>query len=226
MQDKLIHWIGLTWDALHNNTYWMAWNLFLAFIPLALSVWLFRQRVKPKRANSTAVTLKAFPTPVWWLGLLVFIVFLPNAPYVLTDVIHLIHDIRRINSVWLITLVLIPQYILFIFAGFEAYVISLINLGYFLHRQGWARSIWGTELVIHGLSAIGIYLGRFLRFNSWDLVTQPDSLVGSVLEDVLGKRPLVVIVVTFMVITGLYWLLKGVTLAIAAYWKPSRNVSA
>jgi len=224
--NKLINWLGFAWDAVYSNTYMMAWNLFLAFIPLALSIWLFRQRVKPKRANSNAATRKTFPTPLWWLGLLVFIAFLPNAPYVLTDVIHLIHDIRRIDSVWTITLVLIPQYILFIFAGFEAYVISVINLGYFLHRQGWGKLIWGTELVIHSLSAVGIYLGRFLRFNSWDLVPQPDSLMGSVLEDVVGKRPLVVIVITFLVIAGLYWLFKGVTLAVAAYWKSSRKVSA
>jgi len=127
--NKLIDWVGFAWDAVHNNSRWMTWNLFLALVPLALSFWLFRQRVKPKHNHSPALTHKVYPHPLWWLGLLVFIAFLPNAPYVLTDIIHLIHDIRRTNSIWVITLVLIPQYLLFIIAGFEAYVISLINLG-------------------------------------------------------------------------------------------------
>jgi len=73
---------------------------------------------------------------LWWFGFLVFFAFLPNAPYVLTDVIHLIEDIREINSVWMITLVVIPLYLLFILAGFEAYVVSLINFGYYLSWIG------------------------------------------------------------------------------------------
>lgn len=128
---------------------------------------------------------------------------------------------------WVITLILIPQYLLFIFTGFEAYVVSLINLGYYLHRQGWGKFIFGAELLIHhGLSAIGIYLGRFLRFNSWDLATQFDTLAGSVIEDVVGKRPLVVIAITFVVITGLYGLMKQLTLAVASYQKSAHSDSS
>ncbi|HEY9845109.1 MAG TPA: DUF1361 domain-containing protein, partial [Candidatus Caenarcaniphilales bacterium] len=127
---------------------------------------------------------------------------------------------------WLITLVLIPQYLLFIFSGFEAYVISLINLGHYLNRHNGGKFILWAELLIHGLSAVGIYLGRFLRFNSWDLVTQLDTLAGTVVDEVVGKRPLAVIVITFFVITGLYWLMKQVTLAIASYLKAARARSS
>lgn len=181
----------------------MSWNLFLAFVPLALSVWLFRM------ARSRAL--------VWWIGLFVFIAFLPNAPYVLTDIIHLVSDIRNQSSVWIITLILIPQYLLFIIAGFEAYVLSLINLGHYLNRQGLSKWVVWVELLIHGLSAIGIYLGRFLRFNSWDLITQFDTIAGSVVDDIARKRPIIVIAITFVIITGLYWLAKQVTLALATY---------
>jgi len=62
----------------------------------------------------------------WLFG---FLCFLPNAPYVLTDVIHLITYIRKGDSIWLITLILIPLYLCFVVLGFEAYVISLINMG-------------------------------------------------------------------------------------------------
>lgn len=200
MKTELITLLARLWSGLLSNIRWMSWNLFLAFVPLALSFWLFRRR----RARSW----------LWWLGLLVFFAFLPNAPYILTDVIHLIEEIRTINSVWLITLVVIPAYVLFILAGFQAYVLSLINLGYYLNQLGQSKWILWAELGTHALSAVGIYLGRFLRFNSWDFITQPDALATSVVEDVFGKIPLVIIAVTFVVVAGLYWIMKRVSLAI------------
>ncbi len=200
MKAELVALIAKLWHAVLSNCRWMSWNLFLAFVPLALSVWLFRR----KRGRSL----------LWWLGLLVFFAFLPNAPYVLTDVIHLIDQIRRINSVWIITLFVIPVYLLFIVSGFEAYVLSLINLGYYLNRLGLGRWILGAELLTHALSAVGIYLGRFLRFNSWDFITAPDALATSVLEDLVGKRPLVINGLTFAVVAGLYWMMKRVSLAL------------
>ena len=259
MRAELMPWISNAWNALENNIGWMSWNLFLALVPLALSVWLFnrprsRKRVwwiglllistfLPKaplvlthllrfiRDNRTnyvvwAIALVLIVLDVWllrsersrslfwWLGFLVFIAFLPNAPYVLTDVIHLIEDIRTNNSVWLITLVLIPQYFVFTLVGFEAYVLCLINLGEYLKRQGWGKFVLWVELTLHFLSAIGIYLGRFLRFNSWDIITALDNLANSIVDDLAGKWPLLVILITFVVIAALYWIMKQVSLGI------------
>jgi uncharacterized membrane protein len=198
MKAEFIELLARVIQVLQINMRWMTWNLFLAFIPLALSVWLFRF----KKGRSW----------VWWLSFAVFYAFLPNAPYLLTDIIHLIDDIRNIQSIWMITLVLIPVYFLVIFAGFEAYVISLINLGHYLHRIGKSQWIFRIELITHFLNAIGIYWGRFLRFNSWDLVTQPDAILTKGIEELLGKQPLVIIAITFVILFGLYWLMKRVTL--------------
>lgn len=200
MRAKLVNQIIIAGNILRQNSRWMSWNLFLAFVPLVLSFWLFRRR----RSRSL----------VWWLGLLVFIAFLPNAPYVLTDVIHLVEDIRKGYSIWTIALIVIPLYSLFTLAGFQAYVISLINLGYYLHRQGKSQWIVATELSLHALSAIGIYLGRFKRFNSWDFITQLDNLTDTVLDDLAEKQPLFLIFVTFLITAGLYWLMKQVTLGL------------
>lgn len=200
MKAVLIALIATVWHVLRSNIRWMSWNLFLAFVPLALSIWLFRS----KRRRSV----------LWWLVFLVFFAFLPNAPYVLTDVIHLIESIRTTNSVWTITLVVIPMYIIFILAGFEAYVLSLINLGYYLNQLGWGKWILGAELLTHALNAIGIYLGRFQRFNSWDFITQPDALATSIVEDLMGKLPFVIIAITFVVVAALYWIFKQVSLGI------------
>jgi uncharacterized membrane protein len=196
---KVIDWLVLIKRTVRLNARWMTWNLCLAFVPLVLSIWLFR--------------ISGSRSLLWWIGLLVFVAFLPNAPYVLTDIIHLIRDIRRESSIWTITLILIPQYSLFMLAGFEAYVLSLINLGHYLNQQGQRRLIIFAEFLLHTLSAIGIYLGRFLRFNSWDFVTQPDAILDSTVEGLLAKWPLLVIAITFVVIVGLYWIMKEMTLA-------------
>jgi len=156
----------------------------------------------------------------WWLGFLVFITFLPNAPYILTDIIHLIDDIRRYSSVWLITLAIVPQYLVFMVLGFEAYVLSVIYLGDYLRRHGWGKYILWMELAVHGLSAIGIYLGRFQRFNSWHIITQPDELFRSLAHDLVGKFPVLVMAITFVVITCLYWIAKQLTLGIMLRTQP------
>ncbi len=214
MKAELIELITKVIQVLQINIRWMTWNLFLAFIPLALSVWLFRRN---KRSRSW----------VWWLGFAVFYAFLPNAPYLLTDVIHLIDDIRTIQSVWIITLVLIPVYLVVILAGFEAYVISLINMGYYLHRIGKSQWILGMELITHALSAVGVYWGRFLRFNSWDFVTQPDAVITQGIEEILGKQPLVILGISFVILTALHWLMKRVTLSFTNHgYKGTANNSS
>ena len=168
---------------------------------MAVDIWVLRQRgVRSLR---------------WWAGFLAFIAFLPNAPYVLTDIIHLIRQIKEGHSVWVVTLALIPQYLAFMLAGLEAYVRSVMSLGYYLKQQGWGKFVLVTELTIHALSAIGIYLGRFIRFNSWDIITNPDELVNTVMNDLVGKRPVLVMVVTFAVMTCLYWVMKQVSLGIS-----------
>jgi uncharacterized membrane protein len=209
MKAEVIELITTVLQVLQVNMRWMTWNLFLAFIPVALSVWLFRN----KRGGSW----------VWWLGFLSFYAFLPNAPYLLTDVIHLIDDIRRVQSIWMITLVLFPVYIVVIFGGFEAYVISLINLGYYLHRNGKSKWIFPVELITHALSAVGIYWGRFLRFNSWDFITQPDAIITKGVEEILGKQPLIIIAITFVILWGLYWFMKRITLAFVNKGVTSQN---
>jgi uncharacterized membrane protein len=180
---------------------WIAWNLFLAFIPLVLSFWLFRAK-SIKRSW------------LWWIGFAGFLSFLPNAPYLLTDIIHLIRAIRWGHSVWMIVLVILPLHSLAILTGFEAYVVALMNLEYYLKRQRASEIAHSIILVIHALCAIGIYLGRFRRFNSWDLVTDPGNVVLSTFNDLTSKRPLAVILITFVINVVLYWLMKQITLGV------------
>ncbi len=259
-----------------NNVYsgWILWNLFLAFLPLLMSVVLFRRqtltttkfvgacfglglmgvvgtqlrtpwvfdrilnKVDGAIANDPNLLLhglwfmailvftlgmsfwlfrkqKNLKSALWWLGFVVFICFLPNAPYVLTDIIHLIRGTSSgLIPTWVVALVFIPLYATVIAVAFEAYVLSILNLDHYLRERAGQKWILPTELTIHLLSAIGIYLGRFMRFNSWDLVLHPSSVVVSTLDTLTSKRPLAVIAVTFLILTVLYWVMKQVTLGL------------
>lgn len=189
---------------------WILWNLFLAFIPLVLSFWLFRRKTNDRPL-------------VWWLGWVVFLAFLPNAPYLLTDVIHLIRGTRVGYATWIIALVFIPLHIAAIVSGFEAYVVSLINQGHYLKRQGQRQLVMWMELSTHALCAIGIYLGRFRRFNSWDLVTDPGNVLLVTIDDLAAKLPLLVILITFVILTVLYWIMKQITLGLLLRFRETRG---
>lgn len=136
-----------------------------------------------------------------------------------TDIIHLVNDIRGGASIWAIALILVPQYFLFIGLGVAAYTLSLVNLGRYLSREGKGRWVLPAELTLHGLTAIGIYLGRFLRFNSWDLVTSPVAVMGNTLTLLFSTWPLAVMLGTFAILAVVYWLLKQLTLAVILYWR-------
>ena len=180
----------------------LVWWIALCLISIIMSIFLFK-REKSRR------------TVLWWLGLVAFISFLPNAPYVLTDIIHLIRGTSSGGlRVWVIALVFIPLHAAAILLGFEAYTLSIVNLAHYLKRKGRELFILPTELLIHALSAIGIYLGRFVRLNSWDLATDPTSVLTTTINALTTKRPAAVIFVTFIILTVLYWVMKQITLGI------------
>lgn len=182
------------WLAIHYSFRFMAWNLFLAIIPLVLALWLFRG----EKTRS----------PFWGLGVALFVAFLPNAPYVLTDSIHAREVLQQQDSLWIFGGLVIPQYALFISLGFGAYAFSLIYVGDYLQRCGWGKGRLGVELLLHALSAIGIYWGRFERLNSWDLVTQPGIVLQKAIADFTQPQFLAAWAIAFGVLLLLYTLVK------------------
>lgn len=197
MEDTLANAYG----AFNRHSGWIIWNLFLAFIPLVLSVLLYRRRSLHRSL-------------LWWVAFAVFMAFLPNAPYLLTDIIHLIRATRSGYSAFVIVLIFIPLHLFAILAGFEAYVISVTNQSFYLKRIGSTKWIVWAELLTHALAAIGVYLGRFRRYNSWDFVTEPGNILLATLDDLTSKRPLAVIVICFIGLTVLYWIVKQINLGL------------
>lgn len=211
MPVEVTNWMLTAYRALDRSWGFMVWNTFLALIPWVLSLMIFKGR----GANRRHV--------LWWIGSAIFVAFLPNAPYVLTDVIHLVRFIREGAAMWTVVFILMPQYFLFMLIGSEAYALSLMNLGQYLRRQGKGRWVSAMEIGFHALCAFGIYLGRVPRFNSWDLISNPGQILSFITRDIWQPQPLAVMLVTFLAIALIYWPLKHLTLAVMLYWRSPKN---
>ena len=146
-------------EVVARNHLWMTWNLVLAAVPAVLARVVFRHR-GPR-------------TPTWWAGAGLVLLFLPNAPYVVTDLVHLRGDVVHADSDLAVVTGVLPAYGAFIAAGFVAYAVVIGEAGRYLEAAGLGR--WGplAELALHAVCAVGVVLGRVARLNSWEPVTQP-----------------------------------------------------
>jgi uncharacterized membrane protein len=140
----------------------MYWNLMLALVPVGLAFLLFRPG-----------TVR---TPAWWAGCALWVLFLPNAPYVLTDVVHMVDDIQAARASNPRAYTIVVLYALFFAAGMVCYVLAIGLLERYLAPQMRAPYIAAIILALHALCAVALYLGRFVRLNSWDVVLDPGGL--------------------------------------------------
>src|SRR4051794_33903290 len=130
----------------------LGWNLFLALVPLILALWLFRR-----------IDRRSW---FWWPAFVAFIVFLPNAAYTLTDIIHFVTEVRQSDNfpTWSVVYVIIPKYAIFMFLGFQSHVLSLILFGRYLRWVAHKSWVFPAEITANFLCAVGMYWGRYLRF--------------------------------------------------------------
>lgn len=152
-------------DTVRGHAPWMVWNLILAGVPATLAVVLFGS--DGRRG------------PAWWAGVVVMLAFLPNAPYVVTDLIHLRWSVALAPTDGSVVLVVLPLYAAFIGCGLACYRISLWGIDRELTRRGLAT--WRLPLhgAVHVLCAVGVLLGRVARVNSWEVWTAPGRVVDS-----------------------------------------------
>lgn len=149
------------------NYVFLPWNLFLAFIPYWIAMWM----------TSSAVVAQNRVKLV--IALLIWLLFIPNSFYIITDLFHL--DRFRTAPKWFDLLLLFS----FAWNGIICGIISLRKVELIIRRQrGKSFSILIVFAVMF-LSAFGIYIGRYLRFNSWDIITDPFSLLGEIADMLL-----------------------------------------
>jgi uncharacterized membrane protein len=146
----------------------LIWNLFLACIPLAASRLL---RVFHHRRSLDVAQL--ILVGVWLL-------FLPNAPYILTDMVHLQSGSPTLY--WYDLGVLLSCALTGLLLGYSSmFDVHRVIEERFGPKLGWV--VAATSLV---LSGYGVYLGRVLRWNSWDIVTNPRALFATIIDCVVN----------------------------------------
>jgi len=150
---------------------YLIWNLFLAWMPLFFCL----AAVRVTRADPQAPRWKFWVLATAWL------LFLPNAPYIVTDLIHL--GPRSRGHFWV-------DLVLIMLCAWTALVLGFLSL-YIMQRMVSRRlgmlAGWGFVVVVSGLTGVGIYIGRFLRWNSWDVLVNPLGVASDILLWAMGS---------------------------------------
>jgi len=140
------------------NFRYLIWNLILAWIPFAVAVFVY-DRWRRRRGGMLLLVLGGL-----WL------LFFPNAPYIATDFVHLQHDPR--SPYWYDAVTIAAFAWMGVLLGFA----SLYLMQTVVRQWRGAIAGWIFAFAAIGLGSLGIYLGRFLRLNSWDALEHPSVL--------------------------------------------------
>ncbi len=146
----------------HSLTYsFMIWNLFLALVPLFFAVLLKYIRFKYRITEVMLFTC--------WL------LFFPNSTYMISDLLHLTHIQSNVPN-WY------DAIMLFVFAvsGLFVGVVSLRYVHEFLETKFRSKTVWLVLSASIVLGGLGVYLGRFLRWNSWDIINDPLKILNDI----------------------------------------------
>ena len=189
---SLASFLLFVWRAysLGSTNYWyLNWNLFLAWIPLILSYWLIRYLDTGSWKSWQAITI----TALWLL-------FLPNSFYIATDFIHLQQNVH--NSLLFDVALLLS----FTFNGFLLGYLSVYAVHRALLRRLSSRTAHGLIALVFLLCGFAIYIGRYLRWNTWDILINPAGVLFDVSDRFINPA---VHEQTFRT-TGLFFVLIGV----------------
>jgi uncharacterized membrane protein len=135
---------------------YLIWNLFLAWVPYVISLFYFKKETSIGRFIPIFI--------IWFL-------FFPNAPYLVTDITHIAS--RLPSTLWYDSLL----FFLFAWIGLLLGMLSLFHLYQYIKKH---FNFWISEIIIIAVcsvSSFGIYLGRFERWNSWDILVNPVELM-------------------------------------------------
>jgi uncharacterized membrane protein len=135
----------------------LVWNLFLAWIPFILAYFAY---MLSWRRILIYLVIPAFA--FLWL------IFFPNAPYILTDLQHLSQGSNAV-PLWYDVIMLVW----FSWTGMLMGVVSLYLMQEIIKRNFGRLMAWTFVLIVAGLTNVGVYIGRFVRINSWDILQNP-----------------------------------------------------
>jgi uncharacterized membrane protein len=169
------------------------WNLFLSWIPLLIG---FVVRTLTKRFRRLPVLVALLS--VAWLA------FFPNAPYMVTDLVHITVDYGR-NLTW-------HDIIMLFYYAQISLINGLVSL-YWFHRawiQTYSLAIGNILLFLSlPLGGYGVFLGRILRLNSWDILHDPFGTFFVIIQNTFDSTALLLSVEFGLLIGTLYLMLWG-----------------
>ncbi len=171
----------------------LIWNLFLAWIPFIISYFTY-----------TMVLQRKWIYIVTPIAVFFWLIFFPNAPYILTDFQHLANHWQD-APVWYDVMMLIW----FAFTGLMLGMVSLFLMQEIMRREFGRWVGWAFVVLVTGLSSAGVYMGRFLRWNSWDILNNPTSVALNSLERVQDPS---LRSIGFITLFGAFFLFLYVTL--------------
>lgn len=151
---------------------YLIWNLFLAWIPLGFALQLERTLRAKLWSSWSALLLTLF-----WIG------FLPNSFYLITDYIHIQEVTPRVDLLYDVVM-----FSSFIFNGVILGYVSLYLVHWQLVQRVSTRVAASLVALVLLVSSFAIYIGRELRWNTWDVITNPASLLLDVSARVLNPR--------------------------------------
>ena len=184
----------------------LVYNLVLAWIPLGLSVAL--QALEGLRPRAAARIASMLCLAAW-------LAFFPNAPYLMTDLLHL--KVQGNRLLWLDLIALQA----FAWTGLALGFVSLDLMQRVVARRVGRAASWLFAAAVMGLSAFGIYLGRFRRWNSWDVARDPLGLFSDVAHIVLHPFAHAHVVAFSAVLAA--FLLTAYLVVQSLTYHPSRN---
>ncbi len=169
------------------NSYYLflIWNLFLAWIPLFLSLILIIEGLHKIIKISVGLS---------------WIIFYPNSSYFITDFIHISSDGYHLSHNTGINIIVWYDFLmisLFVFTGLLIGFLSLYLLHNVIKNKFSMQAGWRFVIVAEILSSYGIYLGRFIRLNSWHVITKPSDLVKSISKSFNFETLIFVIILSF-----------------------------
>ncbi len=172
------------------------WNLFLAFIPWAFStILLLKQNAHFKTWYVAALLIS-------WL------LFFPNAPYILTDLFHLRQELTM--PIWYDLIMILS----FAWTGLLFGFASLFNIEIFLKKYLKSNIIPFISVFLLFLGSFGIYIGRYLRWNSWDVIQEPIRLLYNIGSDIKNPfthpRAFGMTILMGILLNMFYWSLKAI----------------
>lgn len=165
----------------------LGWNIFLAWIPYVLSTYLTPYRKKEKWKQ-------LFLLSSWLL-------FFPNALYIVTDLVHLRDET---NMPWWFDAMLIFA------AAFAGLLLAFVSLR---NTENYCRTVFSkktVQLITFSLlfvGSFGVYLGRFERWNSWNIVNDPMELGLNILTCIINPIDNVKVWAITVLFTAVYSLL-------------------